>query len=184
MAGDNSPAQRPTVHSGHPLVVFYGKCGSTREAPLSLLRQLHAVATALPEPISISACFADIGVWNRHTNGAPRVLSLAGRRVHGGLIELLRQAHDRHRRFDVVVCVDESRLPRRMSEHQAVLRELTECEVHVTTLTTLIPQGFPASATSSLHAWSFRLSDWATEVHNLVRHLTSSPTASAGGGVR
>lgn len=126
MAGDNSPAPRVGIHLGHPRVAFYGKCGSTRNAPLSLLRQLHAVATALLGPTLISACFADIGVWNRRGDDTPRVLSLAGRRVHGGLVELLRQAHDPNRGFDVVACVDESRLPRRVSEHQAVLQEFAE----------------------------------------------------------
>ncbi len=183
MAGEINPAQRPTIHSGHPRVAFYGKCGSTRDAPLSLLRQLHAVVTALPEPISISACFADIGVWNRRSDGAPRVLSLAGHRVHGGLVELLRQAHDRPRGFDVVVCFDESRLPRRMSEHQAVLRKLAECGVRVATLTTTGPQDFPASPTASPQAWPFG-SDWAPEVHNLMRQLICSPTAGLRGEVR
>lgn len=180
MAGDTNPAQRPTIQPGHPRVAFYGKCGSTRDAPLSLLRQLHAVVTALPEPISISACFADIGVWNRRSDDAPRVLSLAGHRVHDGLVELLQQAHDRNRGFDVVACVDESRLPRRMSEHQAVLRELDECGVRVATLTTTIPQDFTASP----QAWPFGLSDRATEVHNLMRQLICSPTAGLRGEVR
>lgn len=184
MAGDNYPAQRPAIHSGHPRVAFYGKCGSTRDAPLSLLRQLHAVVTALPEPITISAHFADIGVWNRHSDGAPRVLSLAGHRVHGGLVELLRQAHERDRGFDIVACFGESRLPRRMSEHQAVLRELAECGVHVATLTTTtVPQDFPASPTSSPQAWPFG-SDWSTEVHTLMRQLICSPTTGLRGEVR
>lgn len=181
MAGETNPAQRPSIHSGQTRVAFYGKCGSRREAPLSLLRQLHAVVTALPEPIAISACFADIGVWNRR-DGAPRVLSLAGHRVHGGLVELLRQAHDRNRGFDIVACLDESRLPRRMSEHQAVLRELDECGVRVATLTT-VPQDSPASPTASPQAWPFG-SDRATEVHNLMRQLICSPTAGLRGEVR
>lgn len=183
MAGDNYPAQRPRIHSGHPRVAFYGKCGSTRDAPMSLLRQLHAVVTALPEPITISAHFADIGVWNRHSDSAPRVLSLAGHRVHGGLVELLRQAHERDCGFDIVACFDESRLPRRMSEHQAVLRELAECGVHVATLTTTVPQDFPASPTSSPQAWPFG-SDWSTEVHTLMRQLICSPTTGLRGEVR
>jgi hypothetical protein len=181
MAGDNNPAQRPTIQTGHPRVAFYGKCGSARDAPLSLLRQLHAVATALPESIPISACFADIGVWNRQLDGTPRVLSLAGHGVHGGLVELIRQAHERHRGFDVVACVDESRLPRRRSEHQAVLRELAECGVRVATLTATVPQDFPASTAPSPQAG---LSDWATQAHNLMRDLTDDPTVDVGGEVR
>ena len=58
-------------------------------------------------------------------------------------VELIQQAHDRHRGFDVVVCVDESRLPRRVSEHQAVLLELVECGVRVVTLQR-DPAGLPA----------------------------------------
>jgi hypothetical protein len=183
MTGDHSPAPRTEIHSGHLGVAFYGKCGSTRDAPLSLLRQLHQVVTALPAPVSISACFADIGVWNRRGDGTPRVLSLAGRQVHGGLVELLIQAHDRTRGFDVMVCVDESRLPRRMSEHQAVLQEFAECGVHVATLTTAVPQDF-SSAASSSQAWPFASPDRSVEEHNLMRQLLCSPVTSTRGEER
>ena len=63
-------------------------------------------------------------------------------------VELIQQAHDRHRGFDVV-CVDESRLPRRVSEHQAVLLELVECGVRIVTLSSVIPLAFPQTATTS-----------------------------------
>ena len=184
MAGENSPAPRTEIYSGHPRVAFYGKCGSTRDAPLSLLRQLHAITTAILDPTLISACFADIGVWNRRGDDTPRVLSLAGRRVHGGLVELLRQAHDPNRGFDVVACVDESRLPRRVSEHQAVLQEFAECGVRVATLTTAVPQDFSTSPASSPHAWPFGTSDRSVEVHNLMRQLICSPTAGTRGDAR
>lgn len=184
MAGDNRPDRRTEVHAGHPRVAFYGKCGSTLDAPLSLLRQLHAVTTALLDPALISACFADIGVWNRRGDDTPRVLSLAGRRVHGGLVELLQRAHDRDRGFDVVACVDESRLPRRLSEHQAVLQEFAECGVRVATLTTAVPQDFSTSSDSSSHAWPFGASDQPAEVHNLMRQLICSPTAGTRGEAR
>jgi hypothetical protein len=183
MAGDNSPARRTTIQSGHSRVAFYGKCASIWEAPLSLLRQIHAVETALSESIPITACFADIGVWNRR-HGTPRVTSLAGYRVHGGLVELIQQAHDRHRGFDVVVCTDESRLPRRVSEHQAVLLELVECGVRVVTLSSVIPPDFPGSAASTLHTWSSGLSDWATQEHDPMCHLPNGPTVVARGEVR
>jgi hypothetical protein len=184
MAGENSPAPRTEIHSGHPRVAFYGKCGSTRDAPLSLLRQLHAIATAMLDPTLISACFADIGVWNRRGDDTPRVLSLAGRRVHGGLVELPRQAHDPNRGFDVVACVDESRLPRRVSEHQAVLQEFAECGVRVATLITPVPQDFSTSPASSPHAWLFGVSEWPIEVQNLMRQLICSPTAGTRGDAR
>jgi hypothetical protein len=80
---------RPAVHSGPVRVAFHGKYGSTKDAPLSLVPQLHMVSRALSERTAISACFADIGVWNRWRDGAPRVVSLAGHRVRSGLVELL-----------------------------------------------------------------------------------------------
>ncbi|MFI7677543.1 hypothetical protein [Actinophytocola sp. NPDC049390] len=177
---------RPVVHSGPVRVAFYGKCGSAKDAPLSLLRQLHAVSVALSERTPISACFADIGVWNRWRDGAPRVLSLAGHQVRGGLVELLQQAHDRTRDFDVLACFDDSRLPRRMTERQAVLRELTACGVGVATLTTAVSEDFPGSATAHQQAWSPGLLDWTADAENLAHRLTdrSGWTDGTGGDAR
>jgi hypothetical protein len=76
---------RPDVHCGLNRIAFYGKCGSAKDAPLSLLRQPQAVASALSGNTPTAACFADIGVWNRSRDGAPRVLSLAGLQVRGEL---------------------------------------------------------------------------------------------------
>jgi hypothetical protein len=176
----------PSVHSGHFRVAFYGKCGSTEDAPLALLRQLHAVSVALSERTPIAACFADIGVWNRRRDGVPRVLLLAGHQVHGGLQELLQQAHDHARAFDVVVCFDDSRLPRRMAQRQAVLRELAEYGVGVAILATAVPGDFPGSATAEPQAWSPGLLDWTADAENLIRRLAdrSSRTGGAGGGAR
>jgi hypothetical protein len=163
---------RPVVHSGPVRVAFYGKCGSAKDAPLSLLRQLHAVSVALSERS-----------WR---DGAPRVLSLAGHRVRGGLVELLQQAHDRTRDFDVVACFDDSRLPRRMTERQAVLRELTECGVGVATLTTAVSEDFPGSAPAQQQAWSPGLLDWTADAENLAHRLTdrSGWTDGTGGDAR
>lgn len=178
MAGDISPAQRATVQSGRSRVAFYGRCGSVWEAPVSLLRQIYAAETALSIPIA--TCFADIGVWNHRRPGTPRVTSLAGHRVHGGLVELIKQAHERHRGFDIVVCTDESRLPRRAHEHQAVLLEMTECGVRVVTLSSMIPPDFPGPTASTPPPWSSGLSDWATQTRNPIRRLTDGPTAIEG----
>lgn len=149
-------------HTGPNRVAFYGRCASEQDAPVSLERQLHTVSAALPAHAWISRHFVDVGVWNSSREGLTRSgWRLDGHLVLGGRKELLRRAHDADCTFDVLVCVNDSRWPRRVAERLAVEEDLAECGVGIATPSTGTADLLEDQSMQRAY-WLRLLGDWGT----------------------
>lgn len=173
-----SASRSASVDAGPIRVAFYGKAAREENASVSLERQLRAVSTALPTHVRISCHFADSGMWNSAREGSTTAgTSLDGYPVLGGLKELLRRAHDADHDFDVDVCFDDSRLPRRIAEGLAVEDELAKCGVGTGALDN-VSTAHLLEPSSMLHGhWLKRLGDWGT---NGLESLTRRSRQWAG----